>query len=233
MISARIKIELNKNLFLRDPEETELGRKILEHSVKMIDSIGFEHFTFKKLAKEIESTEASVYRYFENKHKLLVYLVSMYWVWIDYQLTFAIQNMPDPVMKLKRIIKIIARASAGYSETLQMPHIDETALYRIVISESSKAYLTKEVDEDNKGGFFREYKSLCNKIAGIVLEINPEYPYPHSLISTLFETAKKQVFFAQHLPSLTEAKVDGANFDQIADYLEHLAFSCVMDKRPK
>ncbi|MDH5608082.1 MAG: TetR/AcrR family transcriptional regulator, partial [Cyclobacteriaceae bacterium] len=41
----------------------------------MIAQIGFERFNFKKLSTTINSTEASVYRYFKNKHQLLDYLI--------------------------------------------------------------------------------------------------------------------------------------------------------------
>ena len=37
----------------------------------MIDALGFEDFTFKKLGQEIGSNESSVYRYFDSKHKLI------------------------------------------------------------------------------------------------------------------------------------------------------------------
>lgn len=223
-MSAIIKIELNEKLFLRDPEQTELGKNIIAESISMIDEIGFEQFTFKKLAVRLRSTEASVYRYFENKHKLLVYLISWYWVWLDYQIGFCTNNIHDPKEKLKIVIGIIARS--GLRDNA-FTHIDEAALFRIVVAESSKAYLTKGVDTDNKEGLFREYKELCRKVSEIVSAINPEYPYPHALVSTLFETGKKQIFFAQHLPSLTEAKVKGDNFSAIAAFLENLAFSSI------
>ena len=71
-----IKISLNDRLYLRDPQETSLGKKIIQHSILLIDKVGFEAFNFKKLAQYMGSTEASVYRYFENKHLLLIYLVS-------------------------------------------------------------------------------------------------------------------------------------------------------------
>ena len=87
---------LSQKLCLRDPNQTELGQKILNHSILLIDELGFEGFTFKKLAKAIGSTEASVYRYFENKHKLLVYLVAWYWAWLDYTIDYQIHNIEDP-----------------------------------------------------------------------------------------------------------------------------------------
>ena len=76
-----IKISLNDRLYIRDPQGTTLGQKIIKHSILLIDKIGFEAFNFKKLANYMSSTEASVYRYFENKHLLLIYLVSWYWEW--------------------------------------------------------------------------------------------------------------------------------------------------------
>lgn len=223
-MSAIIKIELNEKLYLRDPEQTELGRSIISESIKMVDELGFEQFTFKKLAAKLNSTEASIYRYFENKHKLLIYLISWYWVWLDYQFTFCTNNISDPAQKLKIFIGIISRAGI---EQNAFTHIDEKALYRIVVAESSKAFLTKEVDTDNKEGYFREYKAVCKKMAAIIKQINPTYPYPNALVSTLLEVSKKQIFFAQHLSSLTEASIQGTDYSSIAAFLEHLVFSAI------
>ena len=74
-----MQVNIHNGLYLRDPKETTLGQSILKHSIILIDELGFEHFTFKKLAAKINSTEASIYRYFENKHLLLVYLSNWYW----------------------------------------------------------------------------------------------------------------------------------------------------------
>jgi len=75
---AVLQIQLPNNLFLKDPQTTELGKKIIRESIQLIKELGFESFTFRKLSVRIESTEASIYRYFENKHRLLVYLVTWY-----------------------------------------------------------------------------------------------------------------------------------------------------------
>ncbi|MFN3403092.1 MAG: TetR/AcrR family transcriptional regulator [Cytophagaceae bacterium] len=218
-----IKIKLNEKLYLRNPEETELGRKILQKSILMIDQLGFEDFTFKKLAAEIESTEASMYRYFENKHKLLVYLVSMYWVWLDYQISFRTNNIRSTKEKLRIILKVICESRNNDPIT----EIDESALYRIVVNESAKAYLTKEVDSANKDGLYREYKAICKKIADLILEINPTYKYSHSIVSTLLEASHQQLFFARHLPSLTDFKDKKSEENELEKYLEHLLFSAI------
>jgi len=198
-----IHIRINERVYLKDPESSDLGRRIVEHSIALIDEIGFEAFTFKKLAKHISSTEASVYRYFENKHKLLIYLVSWYWNWLEYQLMFAVNNVSDSEERLRRALKVI---SQPHRLGTNFVHIDKDALHRIVVAESPKAYLSKEVDVDNKEGYFLAYKRLCGRIADIAHEINPAYPYSRALISTLIESAHNQIFFAAHLPRLTELK---------------------------
>ena len=87
-MEVSLQIKMNEALYLRNPENSELGKGILKFSIQMINEIGFEAFTFKKLAKEIASTEAGIYRYFENKHRLLVYLTAWYWSWLEYQILF-------------------------------------------------------------------------------------------------------------------------------------------------
>jgi AcrR family transcriptional regulator len=222
-VFASILLKISEKLYIRDPENTELGRKIVEQSILLIDEIGFEHFTFKKLAASIGSTEASVYRYFENKHKLLIYLVSWYWSWVDYLIDFQTNNIDDPERKLKIIIKVLTESGRNDPASL---HINEETLHRIVIAESAKLYLTKQVDADNKEGLFRAYKSLCHKISKIVLEYNPGYNYPHTLVSTLIETAHEQMFFSHHLPSLTEIRSTTQDDTiELVAYLEHMVFS--------
>lgn len=196
-----LQLQMNQNLFLRDPQETELGRNIIREGIRMIDEMGFEKFTFKKLAVSIDSTEASIYRYFENKHRLLIYLIAWYWNWIEYKIDYGIHNIEDPYKKLDIALRIIAEEK---EQDPLFPEVDEVALYRILIAESDKTYLTKQVDEDNKEGCFRGFKSLCKKVADIVREINPTFKFPHALMSTILQTAHQQIFFSQHLPSLTE-----------------------------
>ena len=216
-----IQFHLNEKLYLRDPEQTELGRKIVDNSIKLIDELGFEKFTFKKLAVAINSTEASVYRYFENKHKLLIYLVSWYWRWIEYQINYQTNNIRDTREKLQIAIRVLADS---YKYDPDFSHIDESTLHRIVVEESSKAYLTKQVNNDHKDGLFLGYKRICDQIAEFIQECNPTYKHPRALASTVIEASHQQIFFAQHLPTLTELEVKGNETSQIAAYLEEVVF---------
>ena len=224
-MAVSIQITVNSDLYIRDPQDTKLGKKIIEHSIFLIDEIGLENFTFKKLADRIGSTEASIYRYFENKHLLLVYLLSWYWEWMKFRIDFNTMNISDPKEKLRIIIK-----TAVDSIRLSTPaeYIDRDALHRIVMSEGTKAYHIKEVDEENKKGFFLTYKSLSKKIADIILEANSSFPYPSALASTLLEMSNNHIFFAQHLPSLTDVSCKNNNLEaEVEELLSFFTFKLI------
>ena len=90
MEKLQLHITISPDLYTKDPESSVLGQKIVSKSIEMIDRLGFEDFTFKKLGLEIGSNESSVYRYFDSKHALLVYLINWYWSWIEYRLVFSL-----------------------------------------------------------------------------------------------------------------------------------------------
>lgn len=210
-----IQITLSERIFLKDPLETDLGKRILHHSVLLIDEIGFEAFTFKKLSAEIGSTEASVYRYFVNKHQLLSYLIGWYWSWMLYQLQFQTNNIACPRERFNIALRLLADPVV---QDDTVAHINEESLHRIVVQESSKAYLRKEVDADNKEGYYAGYKRMVAAVASILKEINPDYEYAETLVSTVVEGAHHQQFFANHLPSLTNITEKGKSiFDFFSD----------------
>jgi hypothetical protein len=105
-------------------------------------------------------------------------------------------------------------------------HVDESLLYQILISEGSKAYLTKHVEQDNKQQYFKPYKDLCNAVGNIILECNPIYKYPHSLASTIIESAHLQNFFMYNLPSLTDFN-ESKKESQIINFLDDLIFKSI------
>jgi hypothetical protein len=194
------KITINDKLYVKDPETSDLGKRIIQNSIFLIEEIGFDAFTFKKLGDKIQSNESSIYRYFENKHKLLVYLSCWYWSWVEYNLVFATNNISNPVEKLSKGIKLITQKIEDDKNTL---HIDESILNKIIISEFTKTLLTKEVDEDNKEGFFLVYKRVIYRIIEMIEEANPKYPYAKSLASTIVEGTLHQNYLKDHFKTIT------------------------------
>ena len=200
MQQSVLQIPVQEALFLKDPTSSNVGKSILEHGLILLSEIGLEDFTFKKLAAKISSTESTIYRYFENKHQFLSYLFNFYWAWMDVNIAFATTNIDDPKERLRRIIGLITKK---VSNDVRTPFIDEALLQDVIALESSKTFLSKKVDEENQAGYFLQYKKLVDRISAVIIEINPSYPYPNALVSTILESSFHQRYFGNHLPRLT------------------------------
>ena len=200
-----LNISVSAKLYNKNPEETDLGKRILSKSIELMEEIGYEHVTFKKIGLAIESTEASVYRYFQNKHQLLAYLINWYWGWLEIKMAQEFMMLNSAEDKLKRAVELLV---LPMDEDERIPHIDEGTLQRLVVAEYPKIYLTKEVDAENEEGYFLSYKRLCDTLSILALQINPDYKYPHSLFSTVISAAQSQQFFTEHLPRLSDAAND-------------------------
>jgi AcrR family transcriptional regulator len=211
---SNLKIAVPEKIFVKDPESSELGKRIIEHSILLISDIGFDAFTFKKLGVLIGSNESSIYRYFESKHKLLLYLSSWYWAWIEYQLVFETYNVPNTKEKLVKAIDIICRPTKVDSN---FSHINEVALNNIIINENSKSFLTKDVDKENKDGYFVIYKRIVKRLSTMIVEAAPDYKYPSSLASTLIKSSLHQHFLKNHFVTITDCKPNASPSDFLID----------------
>lgn len=216
---SNLKIQTPEQLFVKDPESSDLGKRIVEQSIILIDDLGFESFTFKKLGAAIGSPESTIYRYFENKHKLLLYLISWYWAWLEYRVAFATANVDAHAEQLRNSIYAICET---VKQDQNFSHVNEEILQRIVIAESSKAFLTKEVDNENKNGYFQNYKSLIERLVRIITAIAPDFQHPRTLASTLLEANHLQKFFGEHMPSITDCE---RKDDQLIEFIETMTFS--------
>lgn len=220
VILSNISIAINEKLFVKNPETSTLGKKIIENSILLIDEIGFENFTFKKLGERIGSNESSIYRYFESKHKLLLYLSLWYWGWIEYKLVFATNNILVPLDRLKKAITIVTEK---IEDDFATTHINESILNKIIIAEFTKTLLTKEVDEENKEGFFLVYKRVINRLIEMIKDINEDYPFAKSLASSIVEGALHQHFLKDHLKTITNCNETVSPTDFYIDLVERIA----------
>lgn len=219
-MNFQVTFKVNEKIYLRDPETSELGKQIVKSAIDLVYQLGFEHFTFKKLAIEIGTTEATIYRYFENKHRLLLYILNWYWSYMEFLVMFQLQNVGDTKAKLKTIISLLTHE---LPESVGKLDYNKKFLNQIVITESSKVYLVKEVQEINKHEVFKPYKDLCAKIADVIEAYQPTYKYPKSLSSTLIETAHYQQFFSKYLPKLTDTGAKTKD-EYTADFLTDFLF---------
>lgn len=215
-----LSFSVSEKIYLKNPELSEVGRKIVKNSIDMIAELGFEQFTFKKLASKINTTEATVYRYFENKHRLLLYILNWYWSYLEYLLTIRTSTLSSSEEKLNAVLALLSYELPDSSGELDY---NKKILHQIVVVESSKTYLVKDVQEMNQNDVFRPYKTLCAKFAEIILEHNSNYKFPNSLSSTLIEASHQQQFFAKYLPRLTnivgEKEISSYTYSFLSDIL--------------
>ncbi len=221
MNNLHIQFDINKELYSKNPDSSELGRKIISNSIVLINEIGFEAFTFKKLGVLIDSPESSIYRYFKNKHTLLIYLTSWYWTWTEYRLVIATTNVTSPKERLKKSIAILTKPVLVDNS---ISYVNEVLLNEIIFSESLKIYHTKNVDEENSKGCFLAYKNIVRRVSDIILEVNPTFKYSHILVTTIIEGAHQQKYYAEHLPGLTDISSEE---NSITIFFTNLAFSVI------
>ena len=218
---SQLSIIVSKELYIKDPISSELGEKILSQGLILMHEIGLEDFNFKKLSQKINSTESTIYRYFESKNQFLFYLFNYYWSWMDYKLALAVANIEDPKTRLKKAINLVTKT---VDDDLSTNYINENLLQQVIMVESSKTFLSKKVDEENKLGYFKLYKNFITNLSTILLEINPRYPYYSSLVSTINESVFHQRFFSQHLPKLTN---NISQDEQLEDFFFQLCLQTI------
>jgi len=214
---SNLNINVNEKLYVKNPETSDLGKKIIKSSILLIHEIGFEAFTFKKLGEKIKSNESSIYRYFESKHKLLLYLSSWYWSWIEYKLVFATNNISNSIEKLSKAIIIITEE---IEDDVSTRHVNESILNKIIICEFTKTFLTKEVDEENKEGFFLVYKSVINRIIHMIEEVNPNYKFAKTLASSIVEGSLHQHYLKEHFKTITNLSESNTLSDFYIDLIK-------------
>ncbi|SEJ46491.1 DNA-binding transcriptional regulator, AcrR family [Cyclobacterium xiamenense] len=222
-ILTQIVVPVNQEIYLKDPLSSDLGKRIIQEGTELIETLGMEGFNFKKLSEKVGSTEAAIYRYFENKHKLLLYLTNWYWGWLEHNLVFVTANLLDPKDKMRVAIQLLVEGPV-YKQNI---YIDIQKLRVLVTEESYKAFLTKEIDAENSNGLFTQFYRLTDRIAQIIKEINPKYSYPKTLVTTLVESTLLHAFFLRHMPKMTES---GLKADQKLGFYFDLVFKTLKDE---
>jgi hypothetical protein len=144
---------------------------------------------------------------------------------MEYKLVFNTVNIKDPDVEWKNAIEALTEPVMDIE---YFPHINTEKLNNIVITESSKIYLTKEVNIANKMGFFNAYDRICDRLCEIVEKINPSFKFPRTLCSTVIEGIQRQKFFIEHLPGLTDISGDG---EELTKFFYNLSIKVISDRK--
>ncbi|MBN8548612.1 MAG: TetR/AcrR family transcriptional regulator [Deltaproteobacteria bacterium] len=218
-MTASISFVIDQSLYLRYPEETALGKKIVSESILMMDEEGYDAFTFKKLAARISSTEASVYRYFRNKHQLLCYLVSWYWTWLEYFIQFRTNNITDSRRKLEMAIAALLESDI---DDPNIKHINEGILHRVVVAESARVYMPRPAEISDYHGILRGYNLMCARLMEFIKGIDPKYKYTRELVDTLLSISHNRLFTMYQSNDRKAKRRDARSLEV---FLNHLVFT--------
>ncbi len=220
-MQLRLQIIVSESLYVRNPELTNLGKKIIQHGVELIYENGFDAFNFKKLASYIGTTEAGIYRYFENKQQLLKFLTAWHWSWLEYQIRLHINNITDPVLKLLKVIDLL---TSKVEDDMTTNYINEAFLHQIVSRESIRSFGLSKLKNEEKFKLFKSYTDLCKCIEEIILSSKHDYLYPKSLTTTLLEMSQYYHYAQDSLPYVSDELTLKQN-EATPTYLHKLVFS--------
>lgn len=204
MPQIHIQIELHDGLYIKDPLSSNLGKQIIKEAILLFNRVGYDSFNFKLLSQSVGSPEASIYRYFENKYKLLSCLVSWYWDYMHYMVLLDTRNIDDPRVCLQK-----ALYSINFNlHTSEVPdYIDQEVLHKVVVAYSTKVYHHAQVDRLKKEGFYLNYIKVIKRFADFIAACNAEYQYPLALATNLIEMAMTSEYFLEHFPELIDHSV--------------------------
>lgn len=191
----RIKIEVTPKLYIKNPQQTTLGKRILKESVDLMDKLGYDDFTFKKLAERLETAESSVYRYFENKNRLVLYFMAWYWEMQEYRLVFLTGEAHSSDEKFKIALELFFDTPKSKNFNADF---DSDKVWHIISSESFKACLVREQDPSVRSEIIKLYQRVITRYAEIIKEINMNVTNAELVASLIIEGVTDYNFYHLH-----------------------------------
>ena len=85
------------------------------------------------------------------------------------------------------------------------------------------------MDDENSKGFFLSYKNLATTVSIVISEINSDFKYPFALATNLFEMSNNHIYFAKHLPKLTDISVKENDVNEVENMLNYFTDKLLAD----
>lgn len=177
-------------VFVKNPRESELGMKILHKGTEMLAKEGIDSFNFKKLAIAIQTTEASAYRYFDNKHKFLLYVINIYYGWMEYSIAVAEYEEKKTENKIKRAIESIIAPNHMPVDNVEFAK----NIRKVAIQEGVKLHFNLHIKDEIKNGSMTCYSRLTQRLSGLIRNIAPHYQFSEPLANLVIESVFHQLF---------------------------------------
>jgi hypothetical protein len=124
-------------------------------------------------------------------------------------------------------MKAIAVVTEKIEDDTNTRYINESILNRIIITEFTKTFLTKQIDNEIKDGFFIVYNRVINRIIAMLNVLVPDYAYAKSFVSDMVEGSLHQHFLSSHLKSITDCNEHVSPTDYYIDLTKRLINSSI------
>jgi len=212
-------LQVSEIFYLRNPHTTALGKKMIAQAIEMIDDVGYSQFTFKKLALSINSVEASIYRYFENKEHMLFYLVATYWTATNFRVKFYTQMLKSHEERLFTTIDVLTGIQEASVPGLVFDRYE--ALQRIARKNYFYALTilkNKENGEVLEKELFRLSKEIQDHLEASIKKLAPSFTHSALMADTIMN---KGLYSREELRSAgLPMNVEG--YKQMADFLKEV-----------
>jgi AcrR family transcriptional regulator len=182
-------IDIPVGFYLRDPTGSGLGRRMVAKAAEMICQNGYPSFTLKKLAFELLSVEASIYRYFSCKDQLYMYLAANYWSLVEFRILVYTAGYATPFDKFRNALDILFGLSNDRVPGL-MSDIDFVTFHQVARDGYYHAMSVAKKSQDF-ADTLEFIAAKTNKVRGIIgtimLECRPEINQPDMIVRALLD----------------------------------------------
>lgn len=131
----------------RSPEEVQkIREEILDKTLELINEVGFDNFTMRKLAGKLGLTATTIYQYYKNKEELYFAALTQGFDTLCDVVQEALEKQSDPKEKLREVIRAIIRFSLDHPNVYNILFVSDVPKYYDYVGTESEAVAKDELD---------------------------------------------------------------------------------------
>lgn len=131
----------------RSPEEIQkIREEILDKTLELINEVGFDNFTMRKLAGKLGLTATTIYQYYKNKEELYFAALTQGFDTLCDVVQEALGKQNDPKERLREVIRAIIRFSLAHPNVYNILFVSDVPKYYDYVGTESEAVAKNELD---------------------------------------------------------------------------------------
>lgn len=131
----------------RSPEEVQkIREEILDKTLELINEVGFDNFTMRKLAGKLGLTATTIYQYYKNKEELYFAALTQGFDTLCDVVQEALGKQNDPKERLREVIRAVIRFSLAHPNVYNILFVSDVPKYYDYVGTESEAVAKNELD---------------------------------------------------------------------------------------